>query len=165
MEENISQENTNKMKAALDTILKNKSYILYFSITGLTLLIIIIWTISLFIGNINSSNQQIAPTPTITTNEIVQNPIEIQAIKSQTKKQIDPLVNNTEYTTSKVKMYPDNWSLIKIKTPDGNSAIVIAKKENNTWKVVMGPGSYFDKDDLDKIGAPQSIKDEINDSF
>lgn len=165
MEENISQENTNKMKAALDTLLKNKSYILFFSISGLALLIIIIWTILLFTGNNNSSNQQITPTPTITANTTVQNPVEIQAIKSQTKKQIDPLVNNIGYTTSKVKMYPDNWSLIKIETPDGNSAIVIAKKENNTWKVVMGPGSYFDKEDLDRIGAPQSIIDEINDSF
>ena len=52
--------------------------------------------------------------------------------------------------------------MVEIISPSTDPANVVLKKENGEWKVVMGPGTHFDAQDLTGIGVPQNLIKDSN---
>jgi hypothetical protein len=104
-----------------------------------------------------STQETLKDLPTPTPN----NSKEAVEIKTQTKSQLDNLIE-VEYSISRVKVYEEIWALIQVTNPDTDPANVLVKKEGGSWKVLLGPGTYFDNEELDKVGAPSDIYDDIN---
>jgi hypothetical protein len=178
MEENITQQS--KLKIFLNSLMGNKKYLLFFLSTGIVLIIIIVWMLILIttnrVGSPSQSTQTTVATPTTpttpqltisptTTSGTIPSSAETTSIKNLTKPQIENLTNNASYDVSKIETYTSNWAIIKITSNDGNDAVVVVKKENNIWKVMLGPGTFFDDQDLINVGAPQDLINEVNSTF
>ncbi|MGI8420167.1 MAG: hypothetical protein ACR2LN_06030 [Candidatus Levyibacteriota bacterium] len=82
-------------------------------------------------------------------------------IKSQTQSQLDQKIN-IPYTIAKVKAYGQNWGIVEITNPSTDPANIIVKKVNGTWQVVLGPGTHFDEQQLQSVGAPPSLINDAN---
>lgn len=89
---------------------------------------------------------------------------EVEVLKKQAAPQIDKLVG-VPYTISKSKIYKSDWAVLKITSTTTDPANVVLKKEGGSWKVVLGPGTYFDDQDLQSVGAPEEISNVINGRF
>jgi len=89
------------------------------------------------------------------------NPTQAAAMENQTQPQITPNVA-APYTVSAIKQYGNDWAIMKITNPTVGSANVIVKKVNGTWTVMLGPGTQFDQQDINNIGAPQQILNDAN---
>jgi len=96
-----------------------------------------------------------APTPTPNNSKVA------EEIKIQIKPQLDQLIQ-VDYEISRVKVYEEIWALIQVTNPTTDPANLLLKKENGTWKVLLGPGTHFDDEELNKLGAPAEIKNDIN---
>jgi len=110
------------------------------------------------------SNSAISPSisPSLSAISITTpNPTLAAVIDNQTQPQITPNVA-APYTVSKINEYGSDWALMKITNPDIGSGYVIIKKVNGTWTVMLGPGTSFDQQDIQNIGAPQEILNDAN---
>lgn len=96
------------------------------------------------------------PTIVITTPD----PTQAAIIENQTAPQITPHVA-VQYTVSDITQYGDNWGIMTITNPSVGNGVVIVKKVNNQWQVVLGPGSFFPEQQLQTIGAPQALIDHF----
>jgi hypothetical protein len=139
--------------------------LIVFPITFLFILLIIVF---LMVATLNTAKPTAIPTPIPT--QIIESNTEVtpttttlenETIKTEAKPQIDKLVT-VPYDIPKVKMYNEEWAIVEISNPSSDPANVVVKKENGVWKVMLGPGTYFDTDQLTAIGAPQSLIDEVN---
>jgi|GEM_PF-4384202 len=165
--------NTNKSgDAILSNLLKNKRLVL-FSLVGLVLLLIILAVANPLMSGNPNTNQIPAQPKTTPTNDQASptlSPTDVQStteaekvtIETQAKPQIDKLVDGASYTISQIKTYTTDWAMIEITNPTAGPANIVLKKESDTWKIVMGPGTHFDQDALLQIGAPQSLINEAN---
>jgi len=157
--------------------IKGNKYNMYF-IAAISVMIVLIISIITIIFSNNSAKKSAAVSPTnsaqgsfktpspssilnispstpplsITT----PNPPEAAAIGNQTQPQITPTVA-ASYTVSNITKYGNTWAVMTINNPAVGEASVIIEKINNSWKVVMGPGTYFPQEDLQSIGAPQEL--------
>jgi len=100
------------------------------------------------------------PAPTLDGPIITPEPTETAIIENQTQPQITPNVA-APYTVSNITKYGNTWATMNITNPNVGSGAVIVKKVNNVWTVVMGPGSFFSRDDLQSLGAPQELIDSF----
>lgn len=159
--------NSNNAPLSIGGGLSNKPLLLIGSIVLLFLI-----SVMLFLANPTDKNP--GSTPIIPTVTPVEAPTlfptspketdETETLKTQVKPQIDNLIN-ISYTISKTRFYGNSWALIQITNPTTDPANLILKKENNTWKVILGPGTYFDDDSLQSIGAPEEVKQAANGNF
>jgi hypothetical protein len=155
--------------------LGNKKFIYIIAAIGVFLLLLIIITIAASSKSSKQQQQQkpnvsaITPTkvPTPTTNPLpTQNfSPEVSQLKTQAKPQIDTKVNNIPYTIAFVKLYSSTWAIVEITNPTTDPANVVLKKVNNYWNVVLGPGTYFDGDTLNTLGAPEQLVNDANTVF
>lgn len=156
--------------------IKTHKYNVYFVVAIVFIIILIISMLVLIINpstnkNISSSPQggnspPITPSSKIITPTIIittPNPTEAAMIGSQTQPQITPNVA-VPYTVSEITKYGDNWATMTITNPDVGNGIVILRKVNGDWKVIMGPGSYFSPDKLQSIGAPEQLINQFTNS-
>ncbi len=172
MEENININQNIQSNKYLNFIKKNKYIIFAFSM----LIILISVFISLMVVSSNSSSKiAVTPTPTrdgtITPQPTVTFPLvqptkdtksqEQKIIENQTKQQLDQRIQ-ISYTIEKVKIYEGNWAIMVVNNPTTDPARVVIKKEKGSWNVILGPGTYFDDADLQAIGAPLNLINEIN---
>ena len=100
----------------------------------------------------NTVSQTISPTVIVMT----PNPTQAAVIENQTQEQIAPQVS-VPYTVSNIINYGDNWAIIGITNPSAGGAVAIAKKVDGSWKIVLGPGSFFSTQQLQSLGAPQEL--------
>lgn len=154
MEENVQQ---NRYIAYI----KKNRYVLF----GLVLLVILIAITSLmitFIVKTPRTNETTTPTtsPELTVTA-VPTIIETDEVKVQARPQIDPLVD-VPYEIPKVRRFENGWAVIQITNPTTDPANVIMKNENGSWKVMLGPGTFFEESDLQAIGAPQDVSQAAN---
>lgn len=176
------QNTASPQESIINTIFQHKKLMVFFVVGFVLLLTVgIVSTSSLKPSPSDIQPTVVPPTPadeeipvntetTITPSEIVptEQPTptpneskEAVEIKTQMKPQIEQNVAGP-YEVSRVKVYQNIWSLTQLYMPSAGYANVILKKEGNSWKVVSGPGSYFSPEELNKIGAPQALKDDIN---
>lgn len=163
------------------TYIKSNKYNLYFIGAIALLLFAIIFLITFMT---HSSDRNIVTEPTTIPNQsqtisqvpstvpvsaapsqatetvITPDPTQAENIKDQTQQQISQSVA-VPYTISNITLYGNNWSLITITNDSVGGGGVIAKKENGQWVVVLGPGTFFPKQQLESIGAPQSLIDNF----
>lgn len=83
-------------------------------------------------------------------------PTQAAEIKSQLQSQIGKNIA-VPYSIANITLYGSNWSLLTITTTSAGGGGVIAEKQNGQWTVVLGPGTFFPKQQLESIGAPQSL--------
>lgn len=88
-------------------------------------------------------------------------PQERVTIITQTKTELDALIS-VPYTVTQAKGYGEEWAIIEVSNPTTDPANVVIKKENGSWNVKLGPGTSFEEEQLQSIGAPQSLIDEVN---
>lgn len=168
-----SSEQKSLENTALKKFLRSKRF-LFLSIATSVLLVFL----ALFITNTRVGKKiigkdivptlyplnQITPTktllPTATSTPIAEE-IEEQIIKDQVRPQIDKLVT-INYEISRVKNYNNIWVLLEITNPDAGLANVVLKNENGVWVIKMGPGTFFPKQDLEAIGAPDELIKDAN---
>lgn len=172
MEDNLSYENGQQeyqplqQKVNLLSYIKENKLLVFFFVGVFLLLLIIIISIIINVTFNPKGNQTTIPTPTLVQNNTRPSTNQTETvIKEEVQTQLTKTIS-VPYTISKVKTYDENsWALIKVNNKDAGNAVVVVKNENNTWKVVSGPGTYFDPEELQQLGAPQSIINEINGSF
>lgn len=166
---------------SFQTLLKSK-YMMAI-LAAIVLLMAIIFSI-VFMNANSTSNSTTAPSPTssgqttspsnsvsnpVTSrtpsigNIVVTTPEPTQAalIENQTQPQISPNIA-VPYTVAKINQYGSDWAIMEITNPDTDPANVVVKKENGIWKVILGPGTHFDIQDLQKVGAPQELINDAN---
>lgn len=182
--EPVDPQNTpSSNEGIISTIVQHKKLVLFFIIGFIALLsVIVISTNSTQPTTSNQNPTIVPPTPfeeSIPTDtkptEIVPTDVGLQElptptpneskeateIKTQAKPQIDKYAA-TAYDISRVKIYQNIWALIQISNPNSDPANALLKKENGSWKLILGPGTYFSPEQLEAIGAPQEIKTVIN---
>ena len=156
------------------TFIKTNKYNLYFVGAIIVILILIIGMLVL-VTKSSHSNQAVNKSPNPTTSQtnivspssdispssttvsfITPNPSQAAIIENQTQPQITPNVA-VSYTVSQIKEFGDDWAVMVINNPSVGHAIVIIQKVNNSWKVILGPGSFFTSQQLQSVGAPQSL--------
>jgi hypothetical protein len=153
----------------ITAISRNKK--IFFLLIGTTLLLIII-AIILIITKQKSSHSSIKETITPTgINKTTTTPTEIQPtidkitqqkiIKDETQQQLTSLVS-VPYTISKLKQYDETWVLLQITNPETDPANIVVKKENGSWKIIQGPGTFFNVDVLKQLGAPEELLNNVN---
>lgn len=153
-------------------LLSNKRFI-FLSIAGIILLLII-FSIIFIASNKNSSQTKqpsqteetfpastISPKPSEQISNVENEEIK-NTIKTQAKPQIDNIVQDIPYTISAVKTYGKTWSMIEITNPTTDPANIILENRDNAWTVVLGPGTHFDAEELQNIGAPQDLINDAN---
>jgi hypothetical protein len=151
--------------------MKNKSMTLLFGLGFVLIIIIISIGFILASGGTSTVNKttniDLTPHPsssTIIVPTIASDNTQEETIKTDAKPQLDKLIE-VDYIISKVKTYGDTWAMVEVNNPTTDPANVVLKKENGSWKVMMGPGTQFDAQELIDIGAPQSLINESNTSF
>jgi hypothetical protein len=163
-------EPTQITKSYLDFFKRNKQT--FFFVGGAVILLLIIFSLVVISGK-NKVNT--IPVPRVTpaaTNASVQksitpttsttiSPQERAIIVTQTKPQLDKLIT-IDYTIPTVKAYGESWAIMVVNNPNTDPAHIVVKKINGSWKVMMGPGTHFDAQALQAIGAPQGLIDEAN---
>lgn len=148
-----------------------KMQIIFPVVIGGILLIIMIALATTLLSTDNTNNtvtvQQttspsVAPIVATPTQQAVGTTTQIEnEITNQTKPQLDKLIE-INYEVTKIKTFEGNsWAILEVSNPTTDPARVIAKKENGVWKVILGPGTYFDESDLRAIGAPPSLYNEL----
>ena len=162
-----------KLQNALAYIKTNK-YNLFFVGAIAILIIIIIAMITVTISfNKNKPSKGNSPTQTVSQSPgaisgspdqqvpiTTANPTQAAIIENQTQPQITPNVA-VPYTVSEIKKFGNEWAVMNITNADVGNGLVIVKLINGAWKVVLGPGSYFPQDQLQSIGAPQTLIDNL----
>lgn len=169
--QSIVQEKEAVGGSLIKKITQNKRF---FFITMSILFFLILLSIIITIINQNTQQQQttqtISPTISTPTNviaspEITQPTIsqstEATVIKEEIKPQLDQVIP-VSYDITKVKQYDDTWGLIQVYNPETDPANAVVKQENGTWNVVLGPGTSFEPEELQSIGAPQQLINEVN---
>ena len=167
MESNIPTSQLNKLRENLKQNPKMAFYIV-----GIVVLFIII--VLIVVMNTSAPRQTISQAPkTHITNTPTGFPTGMieptkaaisQArtdIISQTQAQLQQSIQ-IQYTVPHIKEYGDNWAIMEVANPTTDTAHVIVEKVNGTWKVMLGPGTYFTADQLQAIGAPQNLTLEVN---
>lgn len=174
MEESMEQQEDSSLKGYW-VYVKNNKYSFFFIGSIIILLFIatsmIIYTMRGFNGNtitqpttISNQSQSVSRAQvSITASpsqsaEAVITPDQAQSIiiKDQTQPQIASLVS-VPYIIASINQYGNNWGTMTLVNPNANIGAVIIKKENGKWKVIEGPGTFFPKQILESIGAPQSL--------
>jgi hypothetical protein len=162
------------------TYIKTNKYNVYFTVAIALLLFMIIGMIALVAGRSTKPSTQVTNTqPTAAVSNTVSSPAVSQSpspetilaitpeptiasqIETQTQPQISPNVA-VPYTVAKINQYGSDWAIMEITNPDTDPANVVVKKENGSWKVLLGPGTHFDDADLQQIGAPQELINDAN---
>lgn len=159
--------------------IKANKYNVYFTAAISILLFMIIVMIAITVNHKNTTQtnsitntnqpQTISPTlvytnktPSPTTIQITTpDPTQAAIINSQTQPQITPAIA-VPYTVSAIRQYGESWVLMKITNPDVGVAYVIVENINGMWNLKLGPGTHFDSQDLQNIGAPQEILNDAN---
>ncbi len=91
---------------------------------------------------------------------ITPDPTQATVIQNQVAPQITPNVG-VSYTVPSITLYGNDWAVMVIANPNTDNARVILKKENGAWKAIMGPGTAFSPEDLQSIGAPQQLIENL----
>lgn len=166
MEDNQPIKEPNK----IITFIKNNRYNLSIGAAIFVLLLMIFLLFTILSNSQKNKNVNI-PTPTIaqagselpspaenTPTIMITTPDPTQAaiIENQTAPQITPNVA-VPYTVSNITQYGDSWGIMTINNPSVGNGVVIVKKVNDQWQVVLGPGTFFPQDQLQSIGAPQEL--------
>lgn len=57
-----------------------------------------------------------------------------------------------------------NWAIASVSTKSGkeDGGFVLMKRVNDKWEVVYGPATDYYKEDLLKMGAPESLIDQVD---
>lgn len=129
----------------------------------LLILVFLIGFVLIFfiLNNLKQNPSQIysvTPTP-IPTVRIEQK----QKIIDQVKNQIETALPKDFYNVINIRVQ-DNWAVASLEPKDKNyePGNVILRLENNSWVVVLGPGTSFDEEELVKLGAPKMVLEEAN---
>lgn len=165
------EDNQEKPSNKYITYIKNNKYNVYFIVAIAVLISMIVAMITITFTHSNTkysanpsptqiplpttsslSNSPSPETPSITTPD----PTQAAIIGDQTAPQISPNVA-VPYTIQNIKIFSDNWATMQINNPTVGNGLVIVKKINGSWKVEAGPGSYFPMQQLQSIGAPQTL--------
>lgn len=165
------EEDKPKLISKYLTYIKNNKYNMYFIIAIAILIFMIVAIISITFNHSSknssltsistktpsSTETTISSTPPSTTESITTpNPTQATVIESQIQPQITQTVT-VPYTVSAITEYNKNWGVMSLNNPNSNIGGVIIKNINGTWKVVAGPGSFFPIQQLQSLGAPQSM--------
>src|SRR5258708_890352 len=154
--------------------LRSNKYNLFF-LGAITLMLIMITTMIVLVAHQSHSSPPKIPASITTapssevTNESSSSPIQITTpdptqaalIDTQTQPQITPNVA-IPYTVSAINQFGSEWAVMTITNPRADPAQVIVKKESGTWQVILGPGTQFDTQALQQVGAPQELIDSLN---
>ena len=161
------------------TWIKNNKYSVY-SIIGIAILFFLIIAMFIFTLNVTKKNSSpiskttpqvnvssvpsaVSTSPSVSIITIITpEPTQAAIIETQTQPQITPNVA-VPYTVSDITQYGDNWATMNITNPGVGSAKVIIQKVNGTWKVVLGPGSFFSPNQLQSSGAPEELINSFTD--
>jgi hypothetical protein len=96
--------------------------------------------------------------------KVTASPSQASIIYSQVKPALDQKIP-IPYSVKKTTSYGEDWAIIEVTIPTTDPANVIVKKENGVWKIKLGPGTSFDPQDLQAIGAPDTLKIGANTDF
>lgn len=150
--------------------MKTNKKTLILLITGILFFFIVL--IALFYTSQKSVPQKTTDLPSPTSFIQKETPDKSIEISSEEKlileKQIAPELEKrtaVEYGISKIKAYENSWAIIQIVNPSTDPANIILRKENGQWRVIFGPGTYFDEQELKDFGAPQNVIDDVNGSL
>ena len=178
---NMEEEQLKQPNKYIEYIRTNK-YNMYFVAAIIVLLVLIVSIVTIIAMSYSTKKAPIAPTNTPTqeaspvpllspTTSVLPStssayittpdPSQAAAMENQVQPQISANVG-APYTVSAIKQYGENWAIMKITNPDVGSANVIVKRVNGTWTVMLGPGTHFDQQDLQNIGAPSEILNDAN---
>jgi hypothetical protein len=150
----------------------------YHLFIGFALLIVIAVAIAMISIILDRSTKQPEPTPTVSpipsqtlptsiqqqSQTVTISPPETNIIQTQTKPQLDTIIT-IPYTITGTKTYGQEWAMLQVSSSGTDPAMVVAHKVNGDWKVVLGPGTYFDAESLQAVGAPTDLANDINKPF
>lgn len=173
MEQNIPTLQGQQQNKFLAFIQGNQKIVL---LGGGAIVFFIILIVAISMTNTNPTPTVQKPTPTIRqaqTNEQIQSPTKapepIRPISPEENKviinDVDPQIQervSVTYSISPIKAYGKEWAMFEITNPSTDPAKVIAKKEQGSWVVKLGPGTSFEESELRKIGAPENLINEVN---
>ncbi|MGH7203958.1 MAG: hypothetical protein ACREHC_05940 [Candidatus Levyibacteriota bacterium] len=164
-----NQEQTNRYKELFN---KYKFNIFFFG--AVAILLFIVFSIVFISSNNKATKATITvptPLPKPTYQQVVVSPTAIPNVtfspqqqtllENQTVPQIQQKTP-ANFSVTKVHPYTQDWAIMEISAPDADTAHVIVKRVNETWTIVLGPGTYFDPQQLQSVGAPQTLIDQVN---
>ena len=143
----------------------------------LLLIIIVMFSVILSDSSSKKNVTKISPSPIPSRIQIVSptaaqdNAIKVTTIPSQASviyTQVKPSLDQKipiPYSVKKTTSYGEGWAIIEVTIPTTDPANVIVKKENGVWTIKLGPGTSFDPQDLQAIGAPDTLKIGANTDF
>ncbi|MFH1186643.1 MAG: hypothetical protein V1697_00555 [Candidatus Levyibacteriota bacterium] len=105
-----------------------------------------------------NTDEFVSPTtmPVITT-KIIQN------IEKEIRENIEAAIPSENINIYEPRLYED-WAIVTIEPKDHitDAANLLLHKEENQWKIILGPGTFFDEESLIEVSAPIYLFDEIN---
>lgn len=86
-----------------------------------------------------------------------------QKIINEVKDQIETAFPRNFYNVINIRT-ENGWAVASLEPKDKNyePGNVILRLENNSWTVVLGPGTSFEEEELINIGAPKMVLEEAN---
>jgi hypothetical protein len=114
------------------------------------------------VNTTSSSKQTITPSESPAVTQAPTDSPQVAEIKSQINSQIKKVIApNVSFEYTFVKTYGASWATANIYNPTVGGGLVIVKKVNGTWTVVLGPGSAFSSQQLSTISAPQALVNDL----
>lgn len=179
---NVQEEQTaSQSEGVVKTLLQHKQLVLFFIVGFVILFTVIILSLASLFTVSDSTTTPVDVTPTPANEVVIPTDVELlptdiypiesptptptesteaQEIKTQIKPELDKTIS-TGYEISVMKIYQNGWAKLYVSSNETGKAAVVVKKVNGVWEVALGPGTYFDAEELKAIGATQEVIDDL----